>query len=117
MVRITAFVVAATLLSSLPAAAQAVAVERPNPPVRVNLSLSVFVPGAVAEADDPKLRQARRSLYELAGRECELLRDVLAKDCRLEGIQVNLNRQHQYGRDQLEGFLANANVNLQITPK
>jgi hypothetical protein len=115
MVKIPAFVVAALLASCLPAAAQAVVPERPNPPVRVQLGVSVFVPGVVTEVDDPKLQQARRSLYELAGRECDLLRDVLAKDCHLEGIQVNLNRQ-QYGQ-QTEGFLANASVSLKITPK
>jgi hypothetical protein len=115
MIKTPTFVVAAVVLSSLSAAAQPVLQERPNPPVRVQVGLSVFVPGLVADVDDPKLRQARRSLYELAGRECDLLRDVLAKDCRLESIQVNLNRQ-QYGQH-AEGFLANASVTLQITPK
>jgi hypothetical protein len=116
MVKTPTFVIAAILASCLPATAQTVLQERPNPPVRVTVGVNVFVPGVIVGVDDPKLQQARRSLYELAGRECELLRDVIAKDCRLESIQVNFNRQQLYGQ-QVEGFQANANVNLQITPK
>ncbi|HEV2955944.1 MAG TPA: hypothetical protein VGX95_07485 [Xanthobacteraceae bacterium] len=116
MMKTPAFVVAAVLASTLPAAPQALTQERPNPPVRVQVGLNIFVPGTFAGVDDPKLQQARRSLYELAGRECDLLRDAIAKDCRLESIQVNFNRHQQYPQ-QAEGFQANVSFNLQITPK
>jgi hypothetical protein len=116
MVKRPTFIAAIMLASTLPAAAQAVVQERPSPPVRVQVAINIFVPGAVADVDDPKLEHARRSLYQFAAHECDVLREVIAKDCRIESIQVNLNRHQQYAQ-QVEGFQANASVSLQITPK
>jgi hypothetical protein len=117
------FAVVAALLSIVPANAQVVLQERPSPerqgpPVRIQVGVSLFVPGSATDADESRLRQARRTLYDLAGRECDLLREVLARDCRLESVNVNLNRQggQQYGQH-LEGFMANANFTLQVVPK
>lgn len=126
MSRALALAFAAAVLLSLPAYAQTVAVERPqperpSPPVRVQVSVNLFVPTAGAEADEPGLQQARRALYEVAGHECDLLREVLAKECRLESINVNFNRQgaQQYWQagQQPSGVLANAHFTLQFVPK
>ena len=63
-----------------------------------------------------KLRdRARRTIYEMAARECDLLRDVLAKDCRMESLTSNINRQP--GLQQQEGFNVNGSMSLQITLK
>src|SRR4051812_20697942 len=37
--------------------------------------------------------KARRTVYEMAARECDLLREVLAKDCRMESVNNNIGRQ------------------------
>ena len=63
-----------------------------------------------------KLRdKARRIVYEMAARECDLLREVLAKDCRMESVSSNVGRQ--YGQQQPEGYTVNGSVNFQITLK
>jgi hypothetical protein len=54
--------------------------------------------------------RAERIVYEMAGKECDVLRDVLAKDCRRETITSNLHRQTGQAA---EGY----NVSLQITLK
>lgn len=90
---------------------------RPENSVRVQSSINFFVAGPTGESDEAqKLRdRARRLVYEMAGRECSLLREVLAKDCRLELVNTNINRQ--FGQQQQEGFNINGSMSLQITQK
>ncbi len=85
--------------------------------VRVQSSVNFFVAGPTGDGEEAqKLRdRARRTVYEMAARECDLLREVLAKDCRMESVNVNLNRQ--YGQQQQEGFSVNGAMNFQITVK
>jgi hypothetical protein len=85
--------------------------------VRVQSSINFFMAGPTGESDEAqKLRErARRIVYEMAGRECDLLREVLAKDCRLESVNTNINRQ--FGQQQQEGFNISGSMNLQITMK
>ena len=88
--------------------------------VRVQSNVNLFVPGPTGEGSDAdKLRErARRMIYDMAAHECDLLRDTLAKDCRLESITSNLNRQQQFGpQQQQDGYMVNGNMSLQITLK
>jgi hypothetical protein len=88
--------------------------------VRVQSNVNLFVPGPTGEGSDAdKLRErARRMIYDMAAHECDLLRDTLAKDCRLESITSSLNRQQQFGQQQQQdGYMVNGNMSLQITLK
>ncbi|HUN95127.1 MAG TPA: hypothetical protein VMU69_02680 [Bradyrhizobium sp.] len=122
------FLVAAGLLLSLgPAAAQIpgqrLVIEpqvpqfRPGGMVRVTTSVNLFVPGPTGESDDARKSRdnARRMIYEMAAHECDLLRDTLAKECRLESVSVNIGRQ--FGVQQQEGYTLNGTMNFQVTPK
>jgi hypothetical protein len=120
----SALVVSAALLLASPVIAQQriILEQNGNSPrqensVRVQSSINFFVAGPTGESDEAqKLRdRARRIVYEMAGRECDLLREVLAKDCRLESVNTNINRQ--FGQQQQEGFNVNGSMNLQITMK
>ncbi|WP_198031234.1 hypothetical protein [Bradyrhizobium sp. th.b2] len=75
------------------------------------------MPGPSGDGEEAqKLRdRARCVVYEMATRECDLMRDAIARDCRLESINVNLGRQ--YGGQQQEGFNVNGSMSLQITLK
>jgi hypothetical protein len=85
--------------------------------VRVQNTISYFVAGPTGEGEEAqKLRdRARRTIYEIAARECDLLREVLAKECRIEAVSSNMSRQ--YGQQQPEGFTINGSMNFQITLK
>ncbi|MDR3485289.1 MAG: hypothetical protein P4M05_10305 [Bradyrhizobium sp.] len=85
--------------------------------VRIQSSINFFVTGPSGEGvEAEKLRdRARRTVYEMAARECDLLREVLAKDCRMESVNVNIGRQ--FGQQQQEGYTVNGSMNLQITMK
>jgi hypothetical protein len=85
--------------------------------IRVQVNVSFFVPGVASgtEASLKAQEQARRSLYESAARECEVLRAVLATECRLETLGVNINRS--YGQPQHEGFTATGTFGFKVTPK
>jgi len=52
----------------------------------------------------------------MAARECDLLREVLAKDCRMMSVTSNIGRQ-QYGSQQIEGYSVNGSISFQITLK
>jgi len=85
--------------------------------VRVAVSVNLFVaaptdasPQAVKAQED-----ARRKIYEIAGRECALLLEVIASDCRLENVNVNVSRYHSPPR--AEGFNINGNMGFRVTLK
>jgi len=84
--------------------------------IRVQTGTSFFVPGPTGETEDAtkNRERARRAIYEMAAHECELLLQVLAQECRLESITVNVNRQ--FGQ-QVEGYTAMGNMTFQITLK
>jgi len=65
----------------------------PEDQVRVNVSMSLTVPGAAGSNDSalPAQEQARRKAYELAAHECAALRDTIASECRVESMNVNVN--------------------------
>lgn len=88
--------------------------------IRINSQFSFFVPGPVGDSDEAnKLReQARRSLYKMMARECDLLRDTIAKDCRVESMNVNVNLQMpQSNQWTTEGLQVNGFVQTQVILK
>jgi hypothetical protein len=90
--------------------------DRREEPVRIQVSINSFFPGPTGESDDAiKLRErVRRSIYEMAASECGLVQQVLAKTCRLESVNVNLNRQLN---GQVDGYAASGNFALRIMLK
>jgi hypothetical protein len=115
------------LLSLAPSAAQTpgqrILIEQSGSParqegqVRVQTNINFFVTGPTGDGEEAqKLRdRARRTIYEMAARECDLLREVLAKDCRMESVNSNINRQ--FGQQQQEGYNVNGSMSFQITLK
>jgi hypothetical protein len=85
--------------------------------VRVQSQVNFFVAGPTGEGEEAqKLRdRARRAIFEMAARECDLLREVLAKECRLESVNDGINRQ--FGQQQQEGLNVTGSMSLQITLK
>lgn len=123
-----AFVASVALLLVSPAVAQQrVIVEQGNNAprqenmVRVQNNISFFVSGPTGDSEEAqKLREkAQRSVYQIAGHQCDLLRDVLAKDCRLESVNVNINAANvrQFNQQQPEGLNVSGSISLQITLK
>ena len=49
----------------------------------------------------------------MAGRECALLEDTIAAECRLESVNVTINRQS----GQVEGFTISGQLGFRITRK
>jgi hypothetical protein len=115
------------LLSLAPSAAQTpgqrITIEQSGSPgrqegqVRIQTSINFFVTGPTSDGEEAqKLRdKARRTIYEMAARECDLLREVLAKDCRMESVNSNIGRQ--FGQQQQEGYTVNGSMSFQITLK
>jgi hypothetical protein len=89
--------------------------------VRVQLGINFFLPGPTNDGEEAaKIRdRARRSIYEMAGRECGALLDTIASECRLDSVTVNLTRQTQQmpQMGQVEGFAVNGQLGFQITQK
>jgi hypothetical protein len=121
------FAGASLLLSLAPSAAQTpgqrITIEQSGSPsrqegqVRIQTSINFFVTGPTGDGEEAqKLRdKARRTIYEMAARECDLLREVLAKDCRMESVNSNIGRQ--FGQQQQEGYTVNGSMSFQITLK
>jgi hypothetical protein len=91
--------------------------QRQEGQVRVQSNINFFVAGPTADGEDAqKLRdKAQRAIYEMAARQCDLLREVLAKDCRMESLNSNIGRQ--FGQQQQEGYTVNGSMSFQITLK
>jgi hypothetical protein len=91
--------------------------ESRGPQVRVQSSVNVFMPGPAGEgeAGDQLRERARRMIYQMAARECGVLEDVLARTCRLEAINVSLNRQPGTGMG--DGYMVGGNFTMVVTLK
>jgi hypothetical protein len=81
------------------------------------VNIGFFVHGTVdgSEASLKAQEDARRSLYQSAMRECDVLKSSIASECRLETLNVNINRS--YGSPQNEGFNANGNFTFRVMLK
>jgi hypothetical protein len=96
--------------------------ERHDPPLHVNVNLTLFKPGPTGDSEEAnKLRdELQRSFLAVAARECDVLREVIAKDCRLESLNVNINGNRgmaAFGQGQTEGHTVQGQMSFQVTPK
>lgn len=112
-----AYAVGVLALIATPAWPQQANAVRLDAPVRIQSSINFFVFGPTGDGEEAqRLRdRARRTVYEMAGRECDLVREVFARECRLESVNVNIGRQ--YGQQQPEGYTVNGSMSLQTFPK
>jgi hypothetical protein len=88
--------------------------------IRVQIGVNFFVAGPTNESEQAiALRdRASRTVYEMAARQCEVLRERLADDCRLENVNVTINRQQQQiAGQQVEGFQVGGTLGYRITQK
>lgn len=124
MLRHVSLAAAAVVMLAAPASAQNIVIQpRAGIPsdsqgdIRVNVSMSFFVAAPMhdVEAAAKAQEQARRVIYESAGRECELLRAVIASECRLESININVNRN--YGNQSPEGFNTSGSFGFRVKLK
>jgi hypothetical protein len=123
MVRQSIVAAAATLILAGTASAQNIVIQPrvgtadSKGEVRVQVNMTFFVPGPTNDSDASVQAQekARRVLYDRAAHECEVLKASLASECRLESVNVNVNRN--YGGGQTEGFNANGNFAFKVTLK
>jgi hypothetical protein len=108
------------------AGAQTITIQRPAPldpnvsPIRVQISVNFFVPGPANDSEQSTALRGRasRAIYDLAAHECEVLREKLADDCRLENVNVNFNRQlQQLGGQTTEGFQVGGTLGYRISQK
>ena len=107
----------AALVSSFGRADAGTTKARQEGQVRIQTNISFFVAGPTGDGEEAqKLRdKARRTVYEMAARECDLLREILAKDCRMESVNNNIGRQTS--QQQQEGYTVNGSMSFQITLK
>ena len=106
------------------AGGQTITVQRAAPldPIRVQISVNFFVPGPTNDGkQSTALRdRASRAIYDLATHECAVLREVLADDCRLENVNVNITVNHppqQLGGQPTEGFQVGGTLGYRISQK
>ena len=116
------FAAAAAVLMVGPAAAQTVSAgaEWQGAPVRIQTSISFFVTGSGGDEELPqKLDQARKTVYLLAARDCELLKSTIAKDCKLESVNstVRQNEGRQPQLQQPSGYNVSGTIQSVITFK
>jgi hypothetical protein len=119
--RLLPIVVAALLAQITAVLAQSFVPPRPTPDTlrneaRVQVNVNFLIAGPANDSAESQQAQenARRSLYERAGRECELLKATLATECHLQSVNVSINRQPNR---QTEGIVATGNFTFRITPK
>jgi hypothetical protein len=122
-----ALVAGAALLLATPVIAQTpgqrIVIENAGPSlrqeglVRIQTNINFFLTGPTGEGEEAQnLRdKARRIVYEMAAHECDLLRETLAKDCRMESVNTNIGRQ--FGQQQQEGLTVNGSMSFQISLK
>ena len=119
-------IVLATLLGAAAGAQPTVVIERPKGAearqegiVRVQLQIQLFVAGPTDESEeaDKQRERARRIVYEMAARECDLMQAVIARDCRLESVNVNAQPSEQSAGPADAGLPVSGSMSYRITLK
>jgi hypothetical protein len=90
--------------------------------IRINSNFNISEPVAnIADKVALSEMQAatRQAIYEIAGRECKLLLETIARECRLEQLNINSNFQSQNFRGDLSNPMLNTSANsvFRIVPK
>ena len=87
--------------------------------VRIQSNISLFLAGPTGDSDEARqLRdRAHRMIYDMAGRECDLLRETLARECRLESVNNNINTNRGYNAQQPDGYTVNGTMTMVIMLK
>ena len=87
---------------------------RQETPVRIQSTTNFFMSGPTGDGEEAqRLRdKGRRAIYEMAARECDLAREIFARECRLESVNVNVGRHH--GSQQPEGYTISGSMSLQV---
>jgi hypothetical protein len=91
-------------------------------PVHISVGVSTFAPAPSGDGEQALKAQedGRRMIYEIADRECAIVREVLASDCHLESININVQRvgaNRNFNEARGDGFNINGNINYRIVPK
>lgn len=109
MIRFVSFVflVAMTLHANAQPRADDSLLERQGG-TRIQVSLNFSMPLASADTDEVFKAQdaVRARLYAVADKECALLAQTIASVCRLETVNVNVNRQRQQNGDTISATLS-----------
>jgi hypothetical protein len=92
----------------------------PRSEIRVTSTFNISEP--VTAADKSSLTAlegaARKTIYEIAGSECKLLLETIARECQIESLHVNSNLQSQNFRDPSTPLLnTSSNAVFRIVPK
>jgi hypothetical protein len=89
--------------------------------VRVSLGISMFVP---APGDDSaqtlkSQEDGRKTVYEAAGHECDILRATIASSCTLDSININAQRvfANQNFGQKVDGYNISGNMVYSIVTK
>jgi hypothetical protein len=89
--------------------------------VRVSLGISMFVaaPGDDSAQTLKAQEDGRKTVYEAAGHECDLLRATVAASCTLESININVQRvfANQNFGQKADGYNINGNMVYSIVTK
>ena len=91
-------------------------------PVRISVGVSTFVPTPSGDSEQALKAQedGRRMIYQIAGRECAIMREVLASDCRIDSININVQHvaaNRNFNEPKVDGFNINGNISYRISPK
>jgi hypothetical protein len=86
-------------------------------PVRITVGVSTFAAAPNGDGDQALKAQedGRRIIYDIAGRECAIMREVLASDCHLESININVQRvgvNRNFNEPKGEGFNSNGSIRV-----
>jgi hypothetical protein len=86
--------------------------------LRVQTTTNLSLPAVNLQNPDEQRTQqeaARRAIYDMANRECRLLREVFGTDCRIVTMNVSSNAQLRQGGG-TELVTANGNVTYELFP-
>jgi hypothetical protein len=101
-----------------PAEATIMALNLGNQPVNVSVGFNTQVPlpDASAETLAAAQRAGREYVYRLGREECALLKEIIAKTCRLTNLNINTQIQ-QHNNNQPPRLHINGNANFTISLK
>lgn len=83
--------------------------------ISVQSSISLSLPFDQSVEVDEQIQRAQKTLYDIASRNCSVVVETIAEDCKITGITNNVDMQRGNNRD---GFLSvRGQINMAIKLK
>ena len=84
--------------------------------VAIQSTISLSLPFDQSAPADEQVQKSQKALYDIASRNCSIVMETMADDCKITGITNNIDVQRGNGRDSVISVRGQINMAIKLKP-